>query len=672
MRVILLLSAMLTAAVTHAAPINIKSLLAEMTDMKLLAQVPDPGYTTLQFSSYDRRSTDPTVQTDENWYANGDRGNHLRSEERNGETEWVMMDAAGPGAIVRFWSANPVDAGIVRIYLDGASAPLIEMPMTELLGGKERSFAMEQVSGVRGAGWNCYLPIPFAQHCKVTASKPDFYYIINYREYDTGAEVTSLTGHDISDAVDDDSAFISDAFGDIVGVRDALRSPGFDPQLQLATSTLKAGETQIFCEVKGPNAFYAFGMLVDAADNERALRQVVLRMTFDGKETVVAPLGDFFGSAPGLNPYVALPMGVMGKTMYCQWYMPFRESASMSLSNYSEMDVPFSWTTTKPFKHEEPVEQLLFHAKWRTEADIPTRPRRDWNHAMITGEGRLVGSSLYIANPVKDWWGEGDEKIYIDGAAYPQWFGTGSEDFYGYAWCDNHTFSHAYHNQPRVDGPGNFGHTSVNRFLIMDNIPFKESLRFDMEVWHWKETKVTQSAMVYWYATAESTDNFPPIDPATLVIPALPDPPQARVIPHAVEGEKMRVVQVDGGKAEVQRVDAIDWSNGEQMWWLDGAPGNKLVLGFNVKRAGKYEVGGVFTKAPDYGIATVQVNGDAASKPFDFYVGSVLVTDPPLALGVHELKEGENTLTVTITGANEQAVKRHMIGVDCLVLKAAR
>jgi hypothetical protein len=212
----------------------------------------------------------------------------------------------------------------------------------------------------------------------------------------------------------------------------------------------------------------------------------------------------------------------------------------------------------------------------------------------------------------------------------------------------------------------------VNRFLIMDNIPFKESLRFDMEVWHWKETKVTQSAMVYWYATAESTDNFPTIDPATLVIPTLPDPPQARVTPRAVEGEKMRVVQVDGGKAEVQRVDTIDWSDGEQMWWLDGAPGNKLVLGFNVKRAGKYEVGGVFTKAPDYGIGTVQVNGDAVSEPFDFYVGSVTVTAPPLALGVYDLKEGENLLTVTITGANEHAVKRHMIGVDCLVLKAAR
>jgi len=38
-----------------------------------------------------------------------------------GRKEHVMMDIAGPGAIVRIWSANP--AGTLRIYLDGAATP---------------------------------------------------------------------------------------------------------------------------------------------------------------------------------------------------------------------------------------------------------------------------------------------------------------------------------------------------------------------------------------------------------------------------------------------------------------------------------------------------------------------------------------------------------------------
>ena len=48
-------------------------------------------------------------------------------------------------------------------------------------------------------------------------------------------------------------------------------------------------------------------------------------------------------------------------------------------------------------------------------------------------------------------------------------------------------FTHAYHNQPRCDGPGNYGRTSVNRFHILDRIPFTKDFKFDMELWHWNE-----------------------------------------------------------------------------------------------------------------------------------------------------------------------------------------
>jgi len=46
----------------------------------------------------------------------------------------VMMDAAGPGAVVRVWSANP--KGTLWFYLDGQETPTIEAPLGDLLGGK--------------------------------------------------------------------------------------------------------------------------------------------------------------------------------------------------------------------------------------------------------------------------------------------------------------------------------------------------------------------------------------------------------------------------------------------------------------------------------------------------------------------------------------------------------
>jgi len=71
--------------------------------------------------------------------------------------------------------------------------------------------------------------------------------------------------------------------------------------------------------------------------------------------------------------------------------------------------------------------------------------------------------------------GEGDEKIYVDGETFPSHFGTGSEDYYGYAWGSTEVFTHAYHNQPRCDDPKNYGNTSVNRFHVIDDIPLTKA-----------------------------------------------------------------------------------------------------------------------------------------------------------------------------------------------------
>ena len=61
------------------------------------------------------------------------------------------------------------------------------------------------------------------------------------------------------------------------------------------------------------------------------------------------------------------------------------------------------------------------------------------------GRGRFCGVMLHVWNPRGGWWGEGDEKFFVDGEKFPSTFGTGSEDYFGYAWCDPHLFQRAYH-----------------------------------------------------------------------------------------------------------------------------------------------------------------------------------------------------------------------------------
>ena len=56
------------------------------------------------------------------------------------------------------------------------------------------------------------------------------------------------------------------------------------------------------------------------------------------------------------------------------------------------------------------------------------------------GRGRFCGVMLHVWNPRGGWWGEGDEKFFVDGEKFPSTIGTGSEDYFGYAWCNPHLF----------------------------------------------------------------------------------------------------------------------------------------------------------------------------------------------------------------------------------------
>ena len=97
-----------------------------MVDRDAAARFPDPAYTCRQASSYDRASVSPEKPA--TWWANNDNSFFIRSEQNGGREEWVMMDAEGPGCIVRWWitSGNPI--GNIRVYLDGQKEPVITMP----------------------------------------------------------------------------------------------------------------------------------------------------------------------------------------------------------------------------------------------------------------------------------------------------------------------------------------------------------------------------------------------------------------------------------------------------------------------------------------------------------------------------------------------------------------
>ena len=643
------------------------TLLNEMTDLAALAEFPDPAYTCRQYSSYDRRSTSPDDH--ESWFANADRGNYLREEQHDGRTEFVLMDADGPGAIVRFWSANP--HGMLRFYLDGDERPTLEVPMDDFLGGKLKDIP-DPISAERSHGWSSYLPIPYRKHCKVTGDeirdgKNDVYYQINYRTYQAGTHVQTFRKSDLAwhaARIRKQSLRLADP--EKYAVRAAIhRGRGLEtagraePRLVIEPGqevVLRSGADGL------GGAITEFVVRVFAKQTDAALRGLVLTIDFDNERTVECPLGDFFGAAPGVNPYASLPLGVTESgEMWSHWFMPFAQSARVALRNHSEESVGLAYSIGE-ILYPWSARTMHFHAKWRQARQVPTRPMRDWNYLDTRGRGVFAGVAFSIANPVKQWWGEGDEKIYVDDEEFPSHFGTGTEDYFGYAWSSNTPFSHAYHNQPRCDGPGNFGHTSVNRWHILDRIPFENHFRFDMELWHWtKNAKVDMSVVSYWYARLGATDAFPPVRGDELALVALPayTPPR---VEGAIEGEELRVIE-STAEAGPQHWDTL--SNESHLWWRHGEPGDRLVLGFPVEQAGRYRVYARLVRAIDYGIHRLAINNEPAGEPIDLYHDGVEPTDE-IVLGVFNLNAGENRLSVTIDGANDAAVKSYMFGLDYL------
>jgi len=641
-------------AASGASPITTQALVAEMLDLAGMAEFPSPAYTCKQFSSYDRASKSPT----EDWFANGDCGQYLRVEERAGRKEYVMMDVAGPGAIVRIWSANP--AGTLRIYLDGADQPVIESPMSEILGGKYPGLP-RPLAGEYSKGWNLYFPIPYAKHCKVTSDEGKFYYQVNYRTYEAGTVVEPFKASQIQE------------FAAMIAATAArLDAPAAEESsvAQAISVKLAPGESAVLASLAGSKMITRFDLQwkPSADRDEPSLRSTVVEMTFDGESTVSAPLGDFFGTAPGLNAYASLPLSVAKDgRLECRWAMPFEKSAEIRVGNLGKSPVAFTGSLVavpRPWTDRS----MHFHAKWRAAFDVPTEPKIDWNYLTAKGRGVFAGVSFSIDNPVKDWWGEGDEKIYVDGEGFPSHFGTGTEDYYGYAWCFPGLFTHAYHNQPRCDGPGNYGRTSVNRWHVIDRIPFTRDFRFDMELWHWKQCQVNLAVLACWYARPGGSDGFQPVTAPEVVLRPVPEFQLPRV-KGAIEGESMKVIRKTG---EPQQQEWDGCSNGAQLWWRGGQkPGDSLVLGFQVAKAGRYQVNAQLLKAVDYGIAQLAINDVKLGEPIDFYHEPGVVAGPPRVPGTVDLRAGENTVSFTITGANAKAKKSYMIGLDYLLLTPA-
>jgi hypothetical protein len=133
------------------------------------------------------------------------------------------------------------------------------------------------------------------------------------------------------------------------------------------------------------------------------------------------------------------------------------------------------------------------------------------------GGGHYVGCNLNIHNlrstqpEAFDWYGEGDDMIFVDGEPFPpSLHGTGTEDYFGTAWAPTQTYSSPYHGITLGGGPNWSGKSSLYRFHVEDPVRFERSIRVTIEHGHANRRSDDYSSTAYWYQ-AEPHQPFPPL-----------------------------------------------------------------------------------------------------------------------------------------------------------------
>ena len=125
---------------------------------------------------------------------------------RQGQTV-TLLDHAGPGIVRHIWCTVPpghVDHLrnlVLRMYWDGQEHPSVEVPLGDFFGvahGRQPDMASELLGMQQGKGFNCWIPMPFAEHALITVENDSdsevemFFYHVDFT---VGDELDDTAGY---------------------------------------------------------------------------------------------------------------------------------------------------------------------------------------------------------------------------------------------------------------------------------------------------------------------------------------------------------------------------------------------------------------------------------------------------------------------------------------------
>lgn len=305
---------------------------------------------------------------------------------------------------------------------------------------------------------------------------------------------------------------------------------------------IPAGKQVEFANIKGPGVITHFwctygnikkGDKTGAVGHEPYnLRKLVLSIYWDDEKnpSVNVPLGDFFGMGHGIcKAYNSAPLQMTaedGHGCNCWFPMPFNKKARFVIKNECHNEAVFYFYIDYEEVDSLPEDALYFHACFNRE--MPTKGKSEkgykshteWifgkesdknitgkdNYVLLDakGSGQYVGCNLNIVNCNTngnwDWYGEGDDMIFIDGEKWPpRLHGTGLEDYFNCAWSPTQSYESQYYGC-LIDTNNQFkGKATFYRYHIQDPIMFDKDIKVTIEHGQNNLRSDDYSSTAYWY-----------------------------------------------------------------------------------------------------------------------------------------------------------------------------
>ena len=366
-------------------------------------------------------------------------------------------------------------------------------------------------------------------------------------------------------------------------------------------------------------------------------------------------------------------------TFYARWFMPYGKGARIVLENRGNKERSVGLTVRTAALSDDLSAYARFGAEWNKLEDRRKGDSRwpDSRYFKAEGSGRYVGVSMHVYQIAQQiWWGEGDEKFFVDGEKTPSWFGTGSEDYFGYAWCQATPFNEPYHGQPLCEGARgteqvqDAGNKVNYRYHITDSVPFQTSFDANMEK-YFDDRFVKMAATTFFYldpaaSASHQVNRFTAGERDFNQIPA-----QQPALSNEGEDLSPYIRSATGGNAVIQDMGYAatpdrKWSGDAQLWWKCGQEGGELSFTIHAPAAGDYDLSLRLTAAGDYGKLAVCMDGEPLEREADCYAADLSIIEADM--GRVRLTAGEHVVTLRCTGKNS-ASAGYFIGLDRLDLQ---